>query len=234
MKLYQGDALELLETIKPVKAIFCDPPDNLGLKYDGFIDKKDDYYGWIERLILRVLLKCEVFWLSYYHDHDLEVKHIIRQILRTRHPSWTCKEFLWIYTFSQYCDTDCAHSFRPILRLTRPGAKLYPDAIRGMSDRMLANDPRASGLRVPNNLWNFPRIVGNAKERRTWHPTQHPEALVKQMKDFSCQGDEVWLDCFIGSGTSFRVGGNVIGFEISDAYCTQLELEHGVKRDSTM
>ena len=237
LTLIEGDSLEYLEGCPSVKAIFMDPPDNLGIPYDGpqlvscGIDKlpEQQYYGWIERLVMRALLKAEVIWLSYHHSHDLEIKHLIRQILRTRHPSWGWREFLWTHTFSQYNDNDCAVGYRPILRLLRPGAKLYPDAIRVESERMALGDPRAAGPRVPSNLWEFPRVVGNARERRPWHPCQHPNMLVKRMVDFSCAGDEVWLDCFLGSGTSFRAcsvtGTPCIGVELSSVYCEKIRGE---------
>jgi len=226
--LYHGDCMELLEVHPPVKAIFMDPPDNIGLEYSSFRDRIEDYYGWIERLLLRAVLKAEVIWLSYNHVHDLEIKHSIRQILRHRHPSWSCREFLWTYTFSQYTEKDCAQSFRPIVRLTKPGCQLYPDAIRIASERMLIGDTRAAGPKVPNCVWEFPRVVGNSAERRSWHPTQHPEKLIQRMMLFSCSPHERWLDCFAGSGTSFRVKAmcEVTGCEISEDYCQRLSEEH--------
>ena len=227
--LYHADCLELLDSrvLEPVKAIWLDPPDNLGLGYDGYCDKlaPQDYYGWLERLLLRCFLKAQVIWLSFHHSHDLEIKYMVRNILKHRHPSWDAKQFLWIFTFSQYDDHDCAVSHRPILRLTRVEATLYPDAIRVTSERMLLGDSRAAGPRVPDTLWSFPRVVGNSRERRSWHPTQHPEALVQRMMLFSCNSFETWLDCFCGTGTSFRVvsaGGPVIGCEQSAYYCEQI------------
>src|SRR5579872_4627516 len=65
-------------------------------------------------------------------------------------------------------------------------AKLYPDAIRIPSARMDQGDKRAAGPRVPGDVWDFPRVVGNAKERQPWHPTQHPVALYDRVIKYSC------------------------------------------------
>jgi len=232
LELVQGDSLEWLRTCGQVRAMFADPPDNIGLEYDGYSDdmRPADYYRWLEVLLLRALAKCEVLWLSYHWSHDLEVKHLVREVLRTRHPRHSWREFLWTFTFSQYAERDCAVSHRPILRLARPGWEPSVDAIREESERMRLGDPRAAGPRVPSNLWEFPRVVGNSRERRPHHPTQHPEALVERMVLMSCSGEERWVDLFAGSGTSLRVckrtGTPCTAIELSEVYCRHLREEH--------
>lgn len=234
MKLYQGDCLDYLRSCEPVEAIFADPPDNIGLDYSGFKDKRSDYYDWLDLLIRLALDKCKVFWLSYYWEHDLEIKRRAYWIK----PHWAKKTFIWRYTFGQHNDRDCGSGFRYILRFARPDWIPNMAGLRVESERQRLGDPRANpDGRMPDDFWEFdspmiwdefPRVVGNSKERRPWHPTQHPEGLMERIMKMSTNSS--FVDCFVGSGTSFRVGRrlglDVTGCELSEAYCNELRKEH--------
>lgn len=228
--LFHGDCLDMLDAIKSVDCIFMDPPDNLGLAYQGFNDnrKAEDYYNWLEIIILKSLRLAPVVWVSYYWEHDLELKHRVRNILKFRHPAFNAKTFLWRYTFGQYNDKDCGSGFRYLLRLSRANVKWDVDPIRVPSRRMEIGDARAAGPKVPDDVWDFSRVVGNAQERRAWHPTQHPELLMKRIYDMT-PGTRV-VDLFGGTGTSFRVcpwiEKDVLISEISKPYVQELEAEH--------
>ena len=231
-RIIHGDCMEAIQLLPPCTMIFADPPDNLGLNYDIYVDKRPDYYQWLELLILKSLPKCSIFWLSYYWEHDLEIKYAVRQILRHRHPAWGAKSFLWRYTFGQYRESDCASGFRFILRLVSPTATLYPDAIRVESERMRLGDVRAAGPRVPDDVWDFPRVVGNSGERRSWHPTQHPESLMERILLLSTKRGDSVVDLFNGTGTTMRVGlrlgRDVTGIELSGDYAMKAAEENRV------
>lgn len=229
LKLICGDVNDVLTSMDTVKAIFFDPPDNLGLEYDGYYDRRDNYYEWIELLLRKAVVKSQIVWLSYYHEHDLEIKCILRGILRY-HKAWELKSFVWTYGFGQYVAGDCGSGYRNIIRLKRADAQLYPEAIGIPSVRTLVGDKRAANeTRTPDNVWNYPRVTGNSTQRRSWHPTQHPEALMERIIRFSCSKEETMLDGFVGSGTSLRVGRrighSIIGVEISETYCEKLQAE---------
>lgn len=227
MRLFNCDALEFLKYDEGQwDTIFMDPPDNIGLKYNGFEDKRSDYYEWLNSLILESLLRCNVLWISYYWKHDMTLKWLIFRLLRDYHPSWCAKSFIWKFNFGQHQYTDCGSGFRFLLRLSKYDVTWNCDAIKVVSERMKIGDKRAvKGGKVPLDVWEFPRVT-NSKERRTWHPTQHPEALVKRM--FLMYGSS-FLDLFVGSGTSFRVckslGLDCDGVEISEFYCGKLKEE---------
>jgi site-specific DNA-methyltransferase (adenine-specific) len=210
--------------------IFMDPPDNSGLEYDGYKDLRDDYYPWLEGLILESMKRCKVLWISYYWKHDITLKFLVHRILRDYHPSWLAKTFIWQFNFGQNMVTDCGSGYRPILRLARYDKAWSTESIRVESERQRLNDSRAceTGC-VPLDVWEFPRICGNFPERRKWHPTQHPEALMERI--YKMSGTRKALDLFAGSGTSIRVAKR-LGFdldtvEISGQYCEKLRSEHG-------
>lgn len=91
---------------------------------------------------------------------------------------------------------------------------------------MLQGDKRASGPRVPGDVFEFSRVVGNSKQRRPWHPTQLNEGLVERCILMTTnEGDHV-LDPFGGTGTTARVcqrlNRSCTLVEISPTYCEHI------------
>lgn len=225
-----GDCLEVLPTLPRAKMIFADPPDNLALKYNGFTDNKHshDYRCWLGRVFLVGLAHCEIFWLSYYHKYQNAIGNWV-DVLLDEGESW--RQFIWRFTFGQHNKHDCGSGYRPILRIMQPQGKLYPDAIRVPSKRQtLYNDKRANPAgRVPDDVWEFSRVCGTFKEKRQWHPNQHPEALIERIVKFSTKEGDLVIDMFAGTGTVNRVckrlGRSCIGIEISKFYCEKIAEE---------
>lgn len=227
-----GDCLEVLPHLPAVRMVFMDPPDNIGMKYEVFRDKwpdSDDYFLWLFECIEAGQQKAPILWLSYNVQHYWPITRGL--LLPT---AWTVKPFIWRYTFGQHNSHDCGSGYRPMLRLSGPGVKYYPDAIRVESARQRAGDKRADPRgRVPDDVWEFPRIVGNARERRSWHPNQHPEALMERMIKLCCKPGDLVIDMYAGTGTTLRVcdrlGINCIGIDISPPYCEHIADELGIE-----
>ena len=231
-KIICDDCIKVLPTLPEARMIFADPPDNTGVEYDGFVDKwKSDakYLSWLTLIATSGYPRSDVMWLSYYWKWDFGIKgnlyredaDFVRNI----------KPFIWRFTFGQHQQKDCGSGFRPILRFSKPGIEWNTDDIRVPSDRQTKyHDKRADPRgRVPDDVWDFPRVCGSFKEKRKWHKNQHPEALIKRMILMSTKpGDLVW-DLFAGSGTVNRVckelGRSCIGIEISEAYCDKIQEE---------
>ncbi len=208
--------------------IFMDPPDNIGLKYDEYVDDRPDYLPWLEKLILRATNLAKIVWVSYNAIHDLPLKAALNDKVEL----WgkDVRTIMWFYTFSQYNNHDFAHSYRPILMIRSPGWG-FPDAIREESERMRIGDKRSAGPRVPGDVWEFPRVTGNSVERQSWHVTQHPVVLYDRIMKFSCK--TTFVDYFAGSGTCFRSGLlnpeiEVVGIEKSVGYCSRISTTNRV------
>lgn len=204
--------------------IFMDPPDNLGLNYSGVADKNPFYQEWLLGLIEAALQRSNIVWISYYWKYDLFIKEWIKE----RWIDW--RMFIWYFRFGQYKDDDCTNQYRPILRLNKEKVSWNVDAIRVESERMRLGDSRAHGPKVPGDVWEFPRITGNNKERRDWCPTQHPEALLERIVKMSVNGGKI-LDLFCGSGTMIRVVKKLKNLdldcvELSKVNCQKLKEEH--------
>lgn len=231
--VHNQDALVFLAQAPRFRTIFADIPDNIGLNYVGFRDQNPDYIGWLMKLMTLCMEKSDIFWLSYNQIWDLEVKSVLLDLLQGQDKAW--KQIIWRFTFGQYQETTFASGYRPILlvkSLETSGINLNYDAVRVESARQKLGDKRAHGPRVPDDVWEFPRIVGNSKERRDWHPTQHPEALLERILLLSNTDSEnksigSVCDPFLGSGTTAivakRLGIPWTGCEISPFYCKMLE-----------
>jgi hypothetical protein len=237
-KLICGDALEVLPSLPAFTCCFMDPPDAIGLSHNGYKERpRFGYIDWLGKVVQETVLHCGITWLSYNSIWDLAVKHWAHEFRR----AWgdlEIKPFVWTYTFGQNRNTDCGPGHRPILRFRRKDATLYPDQIKVESWRQKHGDKRAAADgRVPLDAWTeFPRVVGNAKERRGWHPTQHPEALIERAIKLSTrEGDDVF-DLFSGTGTVIRVckriGRNTTSVELNPTYCNEIAREHGLTQQS--
>jgi DNA modification methylase len=234
-RLICGDVLETLPALGTFACCFLDPPDALGLSHNGYKDRpRDGYMDWLAHVLESTIPHCGVTWLSYNAIWDLAVKHWAYRHGADR-PDLEIKPFVWTYTFGQNRNSDCGPGHRPILRFRRKDAPLHPDQIKVASWRQLNGDKRAAaGGRVPLDAWTeFPRVVGNAKERRAWHPTQHPEALVERAIKLSTREGDAVLDLFSGTGTVIRVckriNRNTVSVELNPTYCAEIAKEHGLR-----
>lgn len=235
--LYNADCLEMLPTLGNFACCFMDPPDAIGLKRNGYIERpRKGYIDWLSQVLEATIPRCDTTWLSYNSIWDLAVKHWAFNY--NREHDLEIKPFVWTYTFGQNRNSDCGPGHRPLLRFRQKGAPLFPNQIKVPSWRQLHGDKRAAkGGRVPLDAWSdFPRVVGNAKERRRWHATQHPEALVERaIKLCTGEGDTV-LDLFSGTGTVIRVCKRInrdsVSIELNKAYCDEIAAEHNMRIDN--
>jgi site-specific DNA-methyltransferase (adenine-specific)/adenine-specific DNA-methyltransferase len=76
-------------------------------------------------------------------------------------------------------------------------------------------------LKVPGNVWEFPRVRYRMDEYEN-HPTQKPESLLERIVRASSNEGEVVLDPFSGSFTTSavakRLGRRSIGIEVNESY----------------
>jgi len=231
------DCFEVLKHMKPVRMIFADPPDNIGHKYNTHNDKTcpEDYAAFIRSLIWEAPKKCEVFWLSFNTKHVFMLGHLVHHWL-AHHPDWEAKFCAQTFTFYQHNKHDLGDGLRPLIRLMKKGTEIYPDQIRVPSWRLLNGDKRANpNGKVPSTVFNFPRVTGNSKQRRTWMSTQLHEGLYERCIRLCCKEGDTVADLFAGSGTLARVADrcevNALLVDIDPLYCEHIAAEHDLKWD---
>lgn len=228
-EVIHGNCIEMMERMEPesVDLVFADPPFNQRMKYDGSEDAMthDEYVdfacAWCEQAEW-VLRPGGSFWIAIHDEWVVQ------------YAGWLCDRgrklrnwITWSYGFGQHLESKFGRSKRHLLYYVKPGGEhtWNPDAIRIPSLRQTKyNDKRANPKgRVPGDVWEFPIVCGNRKERVHWHPCQMPEALLERViLACSNEGDTV-LDPFAGSGTTLvvaeRLGRKAIGIEKSAKYC---------------
>ncbi len=220
VKLIHGKfELTPTSTIGEVDLIIADPPDNIGLQYDGFTDRQPtkEYEASI-RIWLSIMAdstKGPIFF-TFNEKWTRIVENTIEQVGLP-----LIQRLQWYYTFGQDQTSKGKYGLccRPIYWLNSD--YVQPEQIKVPSARQTKyNDKRAAkGGKMPASVWEFPRICGTFKERRKWVPTQLPEALIERIIKGHCRPGGRVLDPFIGSGTTAIVcqelGIDCVGIEIS-------------------
>ena len=219
--------------------IFADPPDNINLKYNLHSDHipDEEYVHLLRQWLFVFTQRARCVWFSYNVKWWVEIARIVTDLKQLFGHTVKVKLCVQIYTFGQHNQHDFGTNHRPILRITRKGAPLYPDAIRVQSQRQINGDKRANPAgRVPGDVFDFPRVTGNSKQRRRWHPTQLHERLVERCIKMTTLPGERVLDPFGGTGTTLRVCKQISRectlLEIDSFYCEQIAKENALEQVS--
>jgi len=213
---------------------FCDPPDNIGLGYGSYNDHipNKQYIDLLETWLHLFINKAKTVWFSFNAKWTFEVGRIVAEMVQ-RISGLEAKPCVQTFTFGQHCQHDLGNNHRPLLRLRWFDAPLRPDAIRVPSWRQENGDKRADARgRVPGDHFDFPRVTGNSRQRRPWHPTQLNEGLVERCIKLTTPPGESVLDPFAGTGTTLRVCKPLdyacTLIEIDKTYCAEIVKEHGM------
>lgn len=240
-RLLNGDCLNvmghLMDDDEYFNTIFMDPPDNIGLDYDTYEDDKtyNDYIIFLRDVVSRSCHLANTIWISFNSKWLLEMAEICATIVNNTGMQF--KPCVQTFTFGQHRKTDFGNNHRPLWRLQNENARFYPDEIMVQSERQRIGDKRANPKgRVPGDVFDFSRVVGNSKQRRKWHKTQLNEGLVERCI-LSCTPDDgKVLDLFSGTGTTLRVckrlGISCTSIELSELYCKKIAKDNQLKFDS--
>jgi DNA modification methylase len=250
-QVYQMDCVEGLAQIPAgsIALAFADPPFNIGYDYDVYHDKKESevYLDWSRKWmagVVRTLSPTGTFWLAIGDEYAAELKLIAQNELGLTCRSWV----IWYYTFGVNCKFKFSRSHAHLFHFLRnPKTFTFNDQeIRVPSARQLVYaDDRAhpkgrlpddtwilrpqdlpDGFHPDEDTWYFPRVCGTFKERTGWHGCQMPEQLLGRIIRACSNADDLVLDPFGGSGTTFAVakklGRRFIGFELSPEYVKRI------------
>ncbi len=230
--LINGDFRDVLPQMRQVRMIFADPPDNIGLGYSEYGDRlsERDYHDLLKSILILGAEKADIIWISYNAVYTYIMGYLIHSFLGG-YPAWIAKPCVQTFTFGQHNQHDLGNNHRPLVRLTRLGSPIYPDAVRVPSWRQLNGDGRADPRgKVPSDVFDFPRVVGNSKQRRRWHPTQLNEGLYERCIRLSCKSTDTVCDIFAGTGTMARVcavtENPCILIDTDAGYCEKIAEEH--------
>ena len=232
-QVLRGNCFDVLPTLPPgqFQCVFLDPPYNIGVDY-GNGSKADklppeEYLAQMKRLaelsVERLTATGSIWFLIPERWAD-QIGSMLSELLPRRN------RVIWRETFGQYREDRFPPGHRHLLWhvMDAENSPFYTNDIRVESQRMKDGDRRAKGPRVPDDVWEFPRLVGNAGERIKGHPCQLPEVLLERIIRCSTQPGDVVLDPTAGTGTTLRVaqrlGRSYVGIEEQETF---LSLIHG-------
>lgn len=219
-----------------IDTIFADPPDNIGKGYSEYNDNLDRqrYVTLLSEWLWLFVNVARTIWFSYNPKWTFDVGAIVREMLCV-HKGMEARQCVQTFTFGQHNNRDLGNNHRPLLRLRHRDAPLFPDSVRVQSERQKMGDKRANPKgRVPGDVFDFPRVTGNSRQRRSWHPTQLNEGLVERCILLTTPPGGTVLDPFAGTGTTLRVckrtGHDCILIECDKGYCREIAKEHGLEK----
>jgi len=221
---------DCLEHLRPADCIFMDPPDNIGLKYEDVDDQLpyDEYSHLLHCWIIEAVAHTPVLWVSFNARWTLEVANTMAYWIKYN-PEYKFDPGVQVITFYQQNGSALGNAHRPLWRLMVRDHTEYPDDIRIPSWRQLNGDKRADKrgkvpgdvywdeYTFPNDVYDYPRVPGNAKVKRKWHETQLHEDLVERAIRLTTRPGDHVLDPFGGTGTTLRVCKRI------DRQCTLIE-----------
>lgn len=209
--------------------VFSDPPFGIDFKYDVHNDKMtDDAYRsftdqWVSG-IGDILCETGSLFVAINDERVCTVKTALESTGLFTFRNW----IIWHYTFGPHQKKKFGRDHAHILYYVRDPKRFTfnADDIRIPSIRQKLGDKRADPRgRVPGDVWQFPRIPGNSKER-TGHPCQMPVAILERIIRVATNPGELVYDPFMGSGTTAvaakKLGRRFAGSEISPQYCEQI------------
>ncbi len=233
--LINNDFRKAFATLDKVRMVFADPPDNIRLGYGEYKDSvsMQRYTEFLRSVVYCGTALADVVWVSYNALHTFRMGHLIDDFVHVN-LDWEAKPCVQTFTFGQHRQTDLGNNHRPLVRLMKKGTELYPDAIRVPSWRQLHGDKRGDPRgRVPGDHFDIPRVTGNSKQRRKYHPTQLNELLYERCIRLTCKPQDTVCDFFAGTGTLARVCAQTsnpcVMVEIDRSYCEHIAKEHGLK-----
>ena len=187
---------------------FCDPPDNIGLGYETYKDKLPDeqYVDLLSTWLHLFVSKAKTVWFTYNAKWTFEVGRIVSR--NARPDPWAGSQALRPDLHVRAAQPPRPGQQPPAAAAASAGPTHRfiptPSACRQLAARERRQAGRPRG-RVPGDVFDFTRVVGNSKQRRPWHPTQLNEGLVERCMKFTTPEGESVLDPFGGTGTTLRV-----------------------------
>ena len=229
-EIYNEDCLTTLGRLddESIDVVFADPPFNIGKKYNGYLDKRDDYFEWQHKWIeecFRVLKKTGTFYLMTLDKNLPKTLHSMSQ-------------FGELLNLVKWYNVSANHNKKGFWRSTQP------IAVYVKSDDYVFNtyaetrvgfkswDPKRHGRMKGQllDLWDdIPYVYAGSiiHKEAILKPGTRAKACLAQMPEklpgraimFSSNEGDIIYDPFMGSGTTaiaaIKLGRQFLGSEIS-------------------
>ncbi|MCD4651154.1 MAG: adenine-specific DNA-methyltransferase [Candidatus Cloacimonetes bacterium] len=234
--IYNGDAIEILTckiADKSIDLMFVDPPYNIGKNFNGREDKWETdeaylewCYQWIDLCLTKLkdngsfYVMTSTQFIPYF---DIYLRGKINILAR----------IVWSYDSSGVqAKIFFGSMYEPILfcaknskNYTFNSDNILVEAKTGAKRKLIdyrKNPPQPyNTMKVPGNVWCFPRVRYRMAEYEK-HPTQKPIALLERIIKASSNEGDIVLDPFSGTFTTSYVAKKLnrksIGIELDEDY----------------
>ena len=231
--LIQGDARRIPLKDESVDMVFADPPFNVGKKYAGQTDKRDDYYSWCESWIdqcFRVLKNTGTFYLMALDRHLEKIFPMMADrgkfinLVKWRNVSashskrsfWSSCQPILVYGKTEN------YKFNTYARVRKIASKNlrwggYSTGPKGQLLDYWEDIPFVYAGSIAH-----PEAILKPGTNEKAHPCQMPVNLAVRCIVFSTDENDIVLDPFMGSGSTAvacdKVNRQFIGMDISPEY----------------
>ncbi|MEX0641274.1 MAG: adenine-specific DNA-methyltransferase [Pirellulales bacterium] len=214
--IVNGDTTAVLDSVvadASVRLIFADPPYNIGKRFGTFHDKwpSDKAYaewcfGWLEICLRKLNSDGSLYLMTStqampYLDLWLRDRMTIRARIVWHYDSsgvQAKRTFGSMYEPILFC-TKSAETFTFNADEIKVPAKT--GAVRKLIDYRKAEPTVYNAMKIPGNVWYFPRVRYRMAEYEE-HPTQKPESLLHRIVSVSSNSGDLVVDPFAGSFTT--------------------------------
>lgn len=240
-ELYNIDAVTLLRTLPPesIDLVFADPPYNIKkAQWDSFESQKayiEWSLLWIKE-IHRVLKRTGSLYVCGFSEILADIKWSASYLFTG------CKWLIWYYRNKANLSNDWGRSHESILHFRKSREFIFNlDQVRVPYNQHTLKYPRHPQAKTsqygngkeytwsphpngakPKDVFEIPTISNHSWEKYN-HPTQKPVELLKKVIFASSNENDIVLDPFGGSGTTFAVAEAFnrkwIGIEPELEYC---------------
>jgi len=239
--IYNRDCRSVLPLIpdKSIDLVLTDPPYNENYNYrgSGFVDYREDYYIWLEQLLIeckRLLTDIASIYLKHSSRQIDKMVPLLNKYFIYRNL------IIWISNSQAHPQSNYDSYYEPIYYYTKNADFIFNKRaeLRKMpKDYWSGEGKEFIGLLV--NCWyDIPKIQagcltpeGLHTGTKKAHPASMPNRLADRILNVSTKPNNLILDPFLGSGTTAycakKLGRKCIGIEIEEKYC-----EIAVKRCS--
>jgi len=231
-KIYNMDCLNGMKLLnnQSIDLIITSPPYNIEKKYIEYNDnqEQEEYINWLIIRIKefeRILKPHGSLWLNVGYRKLKNGNIPITYQLYSHISLFLNQEIVWEYGAGLTYKSRFNHrSERWMWYIKDSNNYIFkPDEVRDINLTKYKKDKRNNpNGKLPGDVWYFPHIAGNFKEREK-HPAQFPENMIERIIKSCSNENDLILDPFMGSGTTAKAAKsnnrNYIGFDISKEYC---------------
>lgn len=229
-----GDCIDILKTIEDqsIDLIFADPPYNIGKQFSNFKDKwptDEAYYNWCFDWLSLCINKLKSTGSLYLMSSTQSMPYLDIWI---RSRMNVMSRIVWSYDSSGVQAKNYFGSlYEPILFCTKGNRYTFNSddikveaktgSVRKLIDYRKKVPTVYNSMKVPGNVWDFPRVRFKMPEYEN-HPSQKPEALLERIIKASSNENDLILDPFSGTFTTCAVAKKLnrrsIGIEFQAEY----------------